>query len=472
MAAMQIRSIPQRRNAPLWRCWRRTALGLACILVTACSSLAPVANIQSPGLRALTPTFTPFQPLLATGQPERNPASAGPAPGTPQPAAALPAETAVPTPAAVSLWVDPRLPAVLRQGLVLPAGIVAADHPEQASMRLEPGGANPVSHWIYALVAPFPEKTDSVTVDTLQSAWKGQSDGPFAGRPLLVDDSTLAIFAGLWGPPGAGAVHTLPASDLLNFAWEHRPAWAIVPFEAVEPRWKVLAVGGLSPLHKAFDPAAYALTVPISLVGQTNARQSAAELSAFVPPTNRDPARLTVVALTGTTALVRATAYTMEQKGITYPGQDVRDILRSADLTHVSNEVPFAEDCPYPNPVQPDMRFCSDPRYIGFLEDVGTDIVELTGDHFQDWGVPAMRYTLDLYRELGWKYYGGGENLEDGRKPLLVEHNGNRLAFIGCNGKRGSFAQAAAEHPGAVPCDYDWLDQEVTRLRAEGYLPI
>ena len=118
------------------------------------------------------------------------------------------------------------------------------------------------------------------------------------------------------------------------------------------------------------------------------------------------------------------------------------------------------------------MRFCSDPRYIGLLEDVGTDIVELTGDHFQDWGNEAMYFTLDIYRQHGWKYYGGGGNLEEARQAVTIEHNGNRLAFLGCNAKEGSFAQAAPKHPGAVKCSDANMPAEISRLREAGYLPI
>jgi poly-gamma-glutamate synthesis protein (capsule biosynthesis protein) len=103
---------------------------------------------------------------------------------------------------------------------------------------------------------------------------------------------------------------------------------------------------------------------------------------------------------------------------------------------------------------------------------VGTDVVELTGDHFQDWGQEAMYHTLEMYRQRNWGYYGGGENLQDGRKALIMEHNGNRLAFIGCNGKGGSFAQAGANRPGAVICDFPWMEAEISRLRSEGYLPV
>jgi poly-gamma-glutamate synthesis protein (capsule biosynthesis protein) len=53
-----------------------------------------------------------------------------------------------------------------------------------------------------------------------------------------------------------------------------------------------------------------------------------------------------------------------------------------------------------------------------------------------------------------------------------MEHNGNKLAFIGCNGKGGWYATAGKDHPGAVSCDFDWMEREIKRLRLEGYLPI
>jgi poly-gamma-glutamate synthesis protein (capsule biosynthesis protein) len=260
-----------------------------------------------------------------------------------------------------------------------------------------------------------------------------------------------------------------PGGELVAEAWKRRPAWALLPFGMLEPRWKVLEVDGQTPLRKDFDPAAYPLIVPIQL------RQDPSlpgPVTVSIPATNRDASKLTTVAMTGVTALVRATAFTMEQQGVKYPGKDIGGWLREADLAHISNEVPFARDCPFPNPVQEGMRFCSDARYIVLLEDVGADIIELTGDHFQDWGAEAMHYTLELYKERNWGYYGGGADLQEGRQPLLVEHNGNRLAFIGCNAKGGAYAQAGPDRPGAVKCDFEWMEKEIQRLRAEGYLPI
>jgi len=335
-----------------------------------------------------------------------------------------------------------------------------------------------VSQWVYSVVAPFASIEHSISGDELLQAWHGQALGIMAGQPLVLSSNTLSAFSAFWGEPAAGSVKVVPAEETLAYAWDHQPAYALIPFESIEPRWKVLEIDGQSPLHTDFDPAIYPITIPLVLDGDPQLLAIAGTFfgvdsaKPLAPASNWDSNKLTTLAMTGVTALVRATAYTMEQRGIQYPARDVGEILRSADITHISNEVPFAKNCPFPNPVQADMRFCSSPRYISLLEEVGTDIVELTGDHFQDYGAAAMNNTLDLYRELGWRYYGGGANRKEARQAVILEHNGNRLAFIGCNAKGGGYAQASASNPGAVKCDYDWLESEIARLRSEGYLPI
>ena len=439
---------------------------IAFMLVSACDITLPPRSF-SPSI-TWTPTFTPFQPLSSTPKS----ATSDPVLTTPAASPTTPIETML------SVWVDPQLPGALRDAVVIPTDFSPAQESEGAALRLEVGGDEPLGHWVYALVAPFPTLAQSVTSAELHNFWTGESSGLFEGEPLLMDESTQAAFTKLWGEPAPGVSKVLSGQRLLDAAWESRPSWAIVPFEDLEPRWKVLEVDGQSPLRKGFDPVAYPLTVPISVAGEPTLTGLVRTLygmdsdTPLIPFSNRDPEKLTTLAMTGVTALVRSTAYTMEQRGITYPGRDVGDWLREADITHISNEVPFAKNCPFPNPVQQDLQFCSDPRYIGLLEDIGTDIVELTGDHFRDWGADAMYYTLDLYDERGWPYYGGGANLEEGRRAVTLEHNGNKLAFIGCNGKGGWYATASADHPGAVSCDFDWMQSEIERLRLEGYLPI
>jgi poly-gamma-glutamate synthesis protein (capsule biosynthesis protein) len=213
------------------------------------------------------------------------------------------------------------------------------------------------------------------------------------------------------------------------------------------------------------------LTGTTPFAGELFATYGPRSAAPLLASANRDPGKLTTVILTGVTALVRGTAVMMELKGMDYPAQDIGPILRQADILHINNEVPFAKNCPAPYP-WPGLVFCSQERYIQLLETVGTDVVELAGDHFADWGPDAMHFTLDLYRQRGWPVYGGGENIDQAKQPLYLENNGNKIAFIGCNYKAVGYATASKTNPGAVHCDPAWLYPAIRAAKAKGYLPI
>ncbi len=436
---------------------------LAGILLAACNGVNPAReeaaqhstlDAAETAVALLSPTNTPFLPSQDPAYPPESTAAASTA--------------AVKTPP--SIWFSPALPESFLSSFQLPGEWQTVAEPEAASVRILPGDEHPIASWTYVLAAPFPTVTDGVTEAELRGGWSGQNTGFFAGRPLLVDQNTLEVFSGRWGNPAPGATQVIPAEGLLDAAWSARPAWAVIPWGEVEPRWKVLTLNGQSPMQKEFTPGGYALDVPISCLG--DAGLCGGELAGIIPPANRDPSKLTTLALTGVTALVRATASTMEARGITYPAQDVGPLLQAADLTHISNEIPFAQNCPPPDPSPELYPFCSDPRYIDLLEYVGTDIVELTGNHVLDYKKGALLYTLDLYRQRGWQFYASGADLSSARQPVRIEHNGNRLAFIGCNrvGYNGEWATDTT--PGAAPCDFDYLQSEIRSLRLDGYLPV
>jgi len=380
--------------------------------------------------------------------------------------------TPVPQPEA-GIWISSILPESVSQSLKLPSGFELVTDPTQADLRLEFGTDNVVSTWVYALVAPFPTVEDGVASSDLKDFWLNGQDSSMTIQKILVDQATENVFSQIWGKPASNIISILPDDQILNEAWQDMDAWAIIPFEQIEPRWKVLEVDGISPIRKEFKPDSYFLSVAISLHEVTPRAEDLfqqLDKEQFIASSNRDPNLLTTVIVTGTTALARATAHLMEVNGMTYPDQDIRDILRQADILHVSNEVAFTPTCPppftLPNRI---LKFCSKPEYIQLFQDIGVDVVELTGDHLSDWGPDAIRYTINLFNQLGMKYYGGGLNLADGEKPLLLEHNGTKIAFIGCNAKPPGYALASATTPGAVHCDPAYLFPEITSLKEQGY---
>jgi hypothetical protein len=425
-------------------------------LLGGCTQAVPISRTNTPTSLTTLPTLE--------NSPIGTPLSSQTANPEPSPSATTPP---------ITIWLPSYLPEKMRTSLILPAGVVQLPAPEGADITISISNQTNSSDilWVYALVAPFPTIPDGVTSEQLHLTWTGEAASPISTSPLLMDEITLEALSAYWGDPSPGAVQVLPSDQLLDYAWNNQPSWAIIPFEMLEPRWKVLAIDDQSPVHKDFDPLNYELTIPFSLTGNQLIQPDHLGL----PHTNRDPSKLTTVAMTGVTAMVRATAYTMELEGLTYPALDIGSLLAQADITHISNEIPFSPDCPYPTPTMQSLVFCSSPRYIDLLKAVGTDIVELTGDHFMDYGADATLYTLQMYKELGWPYYGGGANAEEARQPVKLEDNGNKIAFMGCNigcqvkNEIPCDAIASDEHPGAAQCDFNWIGTEIPALREEGY---
>jgi poly-gamma-glutamate synthesis protein (capsule biosynthesis protein) len=420
---------------------------------------APTAALPTP-----PPLLSVVQPLPAT--------ATGVVSGTAVPQTAPPiAIPATPNPgsARLSLAADTAVPSTF----ISTAQQFAQQHlvqyswgeSDSANLLLTAHSDHPLAHWVYVLAAPFPTVPDGLTLAELQTAWQTGS------LPVVVSENTAVAMSPILGTPGT-AVQIVPEAEVGERLWAARPSAAspsltILPFDTLTPDLKVLALDGQSPLAADFALANYPLAVSIGVAGEETA------VAQFLtqwdgPTTNRDPDKLTRVALTGVTALVRATAYNMEQYGILWPGEEVGPVLRAADIAHISNEVSFAPDCPYPNPIG-GTTFCSDDRYFDLILDVGADVIELTGNHLNDWGRDNTLRTIEMIETAGLQTYGGGRDLATAAKPALFAHNGNRIAFVGCNSFGPQFAWATETSPGARPCDGS-LPAEIAALREQGYL--
>jgi poly-gamma-glutamate synthesis protein (capsule biosynthesis protein) len=327
-----------------------------------------------------------------------------------------------------------------------------------------------IGSWIYIVVAPLTSSKEQIAYGDLLSHWESGDSLSIDNSQINLSEETYTALRLLWGDPNPEGLNIVNQDAIFPVLWSNPESVAILPFEQLNPYWKVISIDGQSPLAPDFDQDQYPLFIPIKISSTSTPAEESIFNSTF---NNFDQSLLTTVALTGVTALVRDTAAIMEEKGMLYPAGDIQSILVNADITHINNEVPFSADCPVPDSNQDSLRFCSKDEYIELLEFIGTDIVELSGDHFGDWGTAAMLHTLDLYRDRNWLTYGGGATYTEGLQPVFIEHNGNKIAFIGCNGKGPErYATATDTNPGASRCDFDWMEIEISRLKELGYLVI
>lgn len=364
-------------------------------------------------------------------------------------------------------------------GLAQEVAAFAARHPAQftwvgegeADVVVGLGDERPFATWLFTAAAPFATVTDEISLADLQATWQGN------GQPFVVDATTAAWLTDKWGMASAAMV--VSPDERVATVWQERPSWTIIPFDELQPDLKVLRVDGQFPLAQNFEADRYGLQANVSATSDSSVTStgSVSELSETAvseflatwdgPTSNRDANKLTSVAVTGVTALVRATAYNMEQNGMLWPAEDVGSVLQNADIAHISNEVSFAPDCPYPNPIG-GTTFCSGDNTFELLKFLGTDVVELTGNHLNDWGAENLVRSIGMYEAEGMQIFGGGRDGAEAAQPAIFEHNGNKIAFVGCNSFGPAYAWAGEASAGARPCDGSMAAQ-ISQLAADGY---
>ena len=326
-------------------------------------------------------------------------------------------------------------------------------------------GARPVAEMFLVPAVSLASSRDDLAFADLHRAWRGE-----AADRLLVSDTAVAALDSLLGlrAPGAG-VEVVPAGDVLMRLEQQPEATAILPFDDLRPQLKPLSVDGLSILDRTLDATRYPLRAVVWAGGPAGWEgELVISLEERGVDSNRHLDRLTVLAMTGVTAMARGVAIEMEARGDPgWPARQVAGLLSAADLTHVSNEVSFMAGC---QAREETPAFCSRPEYMEVLRLVGADLVELTGNHNLDFGPEYALQSLDLYAQAGMATFGGGRDEAAARQPLFVTHNGNRLAFLGYNQFGPDYALAGPASPGAAPFSLAEAQAGVAQARSQADL--
>ena len=116
-------------------------------------------------------------------------------------------------------------------------------------------------------------------------------------------------------------------------------------------------------------------------------------------------------------------------------------VLKSGDVVIGQGEVVFTSrgvstyvDM-FPSPGCP-------PDNMGALASAGFNVITLAGNHVWDMGAPGIQDTIDGLRNYGIAVVGAGMNIDEARKPAIIERNGTRFGFLNynCVGTMGQWA--------------------------------
>ena len=202
-------------------------------------------------------------------------------------------------------------------------------------------------------------------------------------------------------------------------------------------------------------------------INSSNPAEAYSIISSAMPGEPTDASVLSINQ-TGVTALTRQMQNKLNSVGSgSYFAEKIANFLSSTDITHTSNEVSFADNCT--NTVA--MAFCADPRMFSALNAIGLDVVELTGNHNNDWGADANISTIDFYHEKNIKTFGGGKTESEAAVPLEINADENHVTWLAINLSTSTKANgqgAAGEHPGANIYDEERVKSQISEAKARG----
>jgi len=70
------------------------------------------------------------------------------------------------------------------------------------------------------------------------------------------------------------------------------------------------------------------------------------------------------------------------------------------------------------------------PSNASIFRDCGFNVVSLASNHAMDWGEEALLDTIELFKSMDIAVVGAGSNLQNARKPAIINKNGLKVAFL------------------------------------------
>ena len=140
-------------------------------------------------------------------------------------------------------------------------------------------------------------------------------------------------------------------------------------------------------------------------------------------------------------------------------------VLREGDIRFAQCERVYSQDGVNEKRVHV-LPSVIDPQLAKIYTDAGFNVVNLASNHSQDFREVGVLQNLETFRKLGIHAFGTGKNIEEARKPAIVEKNGIKVAFLGyCSIMRTHDDAATKNKPGAVPMRVHTLYESIENFQ-------
>ncbi|WP_394233751.1 CapA family protein [Niallia oryzisoli] len=140
--------------------------------------------------------------------------------------------------------------------------------------------------------------------------------------------------------------------------------------------------------------------------------------------------------------------------------QHVAEVMRSGDITFANCDQTYS-DIGYA--IRGSATYSAS-RNIPALLYGGFDVLSLANNHTVDWGRENLIDTMEKLDEVNLPYCGVGRNIEEARKPVIIDREGTKVGFLAYSCVHPKGFEADAKKSGLAPVRiwtiYDQIDYQ------------
>jgi poly-gamma-glutamate capsule biosynthesis protein CapA/YwtB (metallophosphatase superfamily) len=152
-------------------------------------------------------------------------------------------------------------------------------------------------------------------------------------------------------------------------------------------------------------------------------------------------------------------------RGFDHPFVQVADVLRSADVAIGNLEGPLTTRGSVVLLKRYTFRSPPEPTAAA-LARAGFDFVSLANNHILDYGTTGLDDSIAGLDRAGIRHAGGGINLDDARRPAILDVRGTRIALLAYSFIYPDFA-ASATRPGTAFISEELVCADIRAARAQ-----
>ena len=171
------------------------------------------------------------------------------------------------------------------------------------------------------------------------------------------------------------------------------------------------------------------------------------------------------IIFTGDIMLSRGVAHQIyKNNDLYFPFKNVNEFLHSANTVFANLESPIINGRKI-NAGETTFRI--DENLAPILKEMNISIINLANNHMMDFGRKGLLNTLKILNDQDLNHIGAGINYEEAHRPIIIEINGIKIAFLGYNDSdvAPQLSNATEKKPGTAFMNVNDLKSDLAQTK-------